>query len=771
LRLQEVAVPSRLHAVTRRPRRALAITGLAFLALLAAAVGTLDALSLNRFEAPDSPSVAARDALADLGTGSPNVAVLVSATDGGTIDDDAVTAVAAQVTDALTATPEIRDVWSAWSPSAPDTLAARDRTSGLVLAWVPGDANHVRGTVLPAIEDDVLAPLDATSTAAGVQLALGGGDEIFRVAADQARTDFVRAELIVVPLVALLLWIVYRRLRVALATLATGVLAVVGALAALRVVAALTEVSTFAANIALVLGIGLGVDYGLLMVFRFREELRKGHDAAVAANLARRAAGRTVVFSGATVAASLAVLLVFPFPFLASFAYAGVAVVVSAVAAATLVLPALLAILGERVLPRPRPAGRPRPATARPGRSERLARLVMRRPLALGGVGLVLLLALGAPTLDVRFGAPDDRVLPADQPVRDLYDTVRSDFTTEEADAVQVVLPGAPDDVTVEAGEARAALDGYAAELSRLPGVLRVDAATGAYVAGDRTGEPGPFGPERFAGTGSGTWVSVLPTGGALADDPTEVVDAVRDTPVAGVLGQAVVGGYPAELADYRDGVVERLPLVLGLIVVVTFVVLFVMTGSLVAPLKASVLNLLSLSVMFGVLVWGFQEGNLAPLLGFTPTGTIEPSIPLLMFCVAFGLSMDYEVFLLSRIREDYLATGDPVGSIPRGIGRVGPLVTAGALVLAASFAVYATSGVTFLQQLGIGVALTILVDATIVRGLLLPASMRLAGRANWWAPGPLRRWHARFGWHEDAGGPPAAPPVPTLADAGRRVS
>ncbi|WP_169513954.1 MMPL family transporter [Agromyces subbeticus] len=265
-------------------------------------------------------------------------------------------------------------------------------------------------------------------------------------------------------------------------------------------------------------------------------------------------------------------------------------------------------------------------------------------------------------------------------------------------------------------------------------------------------GEAGPFGPDRFR-NGNDTWLAVLPTTERLAADSVGLVEEVR-AEVRSL--DASVGGYPAELADYRAGVVERLPLVGGLILLVTFIVLFLMTGSVVAPIKASILNLLSLSVMFGVLVWGFQNGGLAPLLGFTPTGTIEPSIPLLMFCIAYGLSMDYEVFLLSRIKEDFDRTGDVVGSVPRGIAQSAPLVSAAALILAASFAVYATSEVVFLQQLGIGMALAVLVDATIIRGILLPAFMRLAGPANWWAPGPLRRWHARFGWREGAVTQPA---------------
>ncbi|MFC7878516.1 MMPL family transporter [Isoptericola sp. NPDC057391] len=731
------------RTVTRHPRRVVAVTCLVLLALSAAAAGVVGALSLNRYEAPGSESLAAREALAASGRGSPNVALLVEPWGrDATVDDPAVEAAALQVVGDLESVPGVGDVWSAWDPATPDTLVSDDRTAGLVLAWAPGDADRVRGTVLPAIEDHVLAgvPRDGPVT-----VTLGGGDQVFRVAAEQARTDFLRAELVVIPLVGLLLWAVYRRLGVALVTLATGVLAVVGTLAALRAVAAFTDVSTFASNIALVLGIGLGVDYGLFMVYRFREELAAGDGVADAVRRAVRAAGRTIAFSGLTVAAALAVLLVFPFPFLSSFAYAGIAVVLSALLASVVFLPAALTLLGRRVLPRGTPSDG--------ALWRRTVERVTSRPLAWGGAGLAVLVLLGAPALGITFGAPDDRVLPSGSPVRAMYDTVRADFRTEEADALQVVLPHA------DAGDA-AAVAAHAARLSGLPGVERVDAAAGSWARGEPVAPSGTA--SRFTLADGGTWVSVVPTGEALAEDPTGLVAAVRDAVAPTELGAALVGGYPADLADYRDGVAERLPLVAALVVLVTLVVLFAMTGSVVVPAIAGVLNVLSLSVMFGVLVAGFQEGLLAGVLGFEATGTIEPSIPLLMFCIAYGLSMDYQVFLLARVQEEYRRSGDALGAVPRGVARSAPLVTAAAIILAASFAVYATSGITFLQQLGIGMAVAVLVDATIVRGVLLPAALGLVGDAAWWSPAPLRRLARRWRLGE-AEGPapaPAAPPV-----------
>jgi RND superfamily putative drug exporter len=720
------------------PKSVLAGASLMFLLVLVVAAGAMDSLSLNRFEAPGSESVHARDLLGDeFGTSTPNVTILVSTPDG-TVDDDDVAAVGEQLTNDLAEYPGVGDAWSYWSPGAPDTLASADGRHAVILAWVPGDADHVRGAVLPGIESAVVGDVDRD----GIEVMLGGGDQIFRIVAEQAAADFIRAELIIIPLVALLLWAVYRRFLVALATLAIGLFSVAGTLALLRVVTAFTDVSTFAANIALVMGIALGVDYGLFVTYRFREELARGRSVDAAVRHAVAGAGRTVLFSGLTVAASLVVLLVFPFPFLASFAYAGVAVVATATIGAVVVLPAILRLLGHRAARGSiDPASQAGLEVSRgSGAWLRITTLVMRRPVLTGTAGLLVVATLGAPALGINFGTTDDRVLPSSQPIVAMYDTIRDDFITEDWDAAYVVAAEADS----------AALPGYAAELSALPGVLRVDSAAGSYEDGHRTGAAGPFGSDRFS-SGEATFLAVIPTAEQLDSDPVGFTRDVRgvDAPF-----EVLVGGYPAELTDYRDGVIDRLPLIAVLILTITAVVLFLMTGSVVAPIKASVLNMLSLSVLFGLLVWGFQDGALAGLLGFTPTGQIEPSIPILMFCVAYGLSMDYEVFLLSRIKEDYDRTGDPVGSIPRGITTSAPLVTAAALILAVSFATYATSEVTFLQQLGIGMALVVAVDATIIRGILAPAFMRLAGHANWWAPRPLRWLHDRIGLRET---PPAS--------------
>ncbi|WP_433463786.1 MMPL family transporter [Spirillospora sp. CA-128828] len=696
-----------------------------------AGAGTLGALSLNRFEAPGSESMRARDALArDYGTGSPNVALLVTARHG-TVDGPEAAAAGRALTRELAARPGIGDAWSYWTHGT-RTLRSEDGRQALVLAWAPGDADRVRRELLPR-----LAP-DFDRRSADVTVQVGGGDEVFRQVMEQSRRDFLRAEAIILPVVFVLLWLVYRRVAAALVTLGTGLFAVLGALALLRAAVAVTEISTFASNVVLVMGIGLGVDYGLFVVFRFREELRAGAEVPEAVACTVRGAGRTVVFSGVTVAASLSVLLVFPFPFLNSFAYAGVAVVAAAVLGATVLLPAALRMLGHRVERRSVPSGE--------GFWHRFPALVMRRPLLFGGTALGLLLVLGSPFLDVRFGVPDDRVLPQSAPARQMYDRIRDGFAQEEADSVHIVARSADP----------AEIGPYAARLSLLDGVVRVDSSAGSYTGGRPAAAPDGV---RLT-AGSGSRLALVATSDRQQNDTLALVKDVRAVHAPfGVL----VGGAPAEMADYRDGVTSRLPLVAGLIVAVTLAVLFLMTGSVIAPLKASALNLLSLSVMFGALVFVFQEGHLSGVLGFTPTGSIEPSIPILMFCIAYGLSMDYEVFLLARIKEEYDRTGDALASVPAGIARSAPLVTAAALTLAVSFAAYATGRVVFLKELGIGMALAVAVDATLIRAVLVPALMRLAGPFNWWAPGPLRRLHRRIGVSEAPA--PSEPATAAVAD------
>ncbi|WP_231619185.1 MMPL family transporter [Nonomuraea sp. SBT364] len=691
-------------------RRRRAVLGLALaLAVLAGtlAAGAVPRMSLARFEAPGSESDRAQAELAGrFGTGSPDMIFLVTAK-RGTVDDPAVEAAGRALAGRAEAHEGVAEVESYWSRGRPATLRSADGRHALILVRVPGDADHVRAGVLPALVPAITAEHEL------LRVRAGGGEEVFRATVPLARQDFVRAELVIFPLAFALLWLYLRRAPAALLPILAGVFAMAIALALLRGPLLFTGISTFALNLTLAMGLGLGIDYCLFVISRFREEVALGRDRAAAVAGAVEHAGRTVLFSGLTVAASLAVLFALPFDFLRSFAYAGIAVVIGGLVTAVLVLPAVLAVAGGAMLPR-----RQRPVRSG-GFWHTLAVRVMRRPLVFGGVATAVLLVLAAPFLGLRFGVADDRILPPDAGPRQVQDVIRQGFPAEETDAIQIVSTGS--------GGSRDGVTGYAVTLSRLPGVAQVDSAAGVFTDGRRTGD-GDL--SRFEGSGS--WLSVVPSAEALAD-PVRLAEAVRavEPPFA-----VLVGGYPAELADYRASVVDRLPLLLALMLGVTFVVLAVMTRSVILPVKATILNVLSLGVMFGAIVWVFQEGNLSGLLGFTPTGSLDPSIPILMLCVAYGLSMDYEVFLLSRIKEEYDRTGDTGEAVATGLQRGAPLITAAGGILALTFAAYATASVSFVQMLGVGMAVAVLVDATVIRAVLVPSLMRLAGPLNWWPRG-----------------------------------
>jgi RND superfamily putative drug exporter len=677
----------------RHRRLILLLAGLVTVALGAIAAGAMNSMVLSRWEAPGSESVHVQELLErDHGTGNANLVLLVT----GAIDDPAAAAAATAVAAELSGEPAVGDVWSYWSRGGDPTMRSADGRHAVILAHVTGDATSarllIRERILPAYTRDTGV----------IRVDVGGAEAVSSQVSQQATRDFLRAEMLILPVMAVLLVWLYRRVRLALLTLGIGLFAVVGALAGLRLLTGFTEVATFAANITLVMGIGLGIDYSLFVIARFREEFAAGEQIKDAIHATVRTAGRTVVFSGLTVAASLSALLLFPFAFLRSFAYAGILVVVLAVVGALTILPAALAVLGRRALRRS-PARREGVFWARAGA------LVMRRPVLFTAAGLIVVGVLAAPALGLRIGLPDDRVLPSSASTRQTYDVMRSVLPNEPQDALHIVTTSA--DVTA-----------YATALSRVPGIAQVNSAAGVFAAGERVGPP----------VLTGARLEAVPTREILSGTETPaLVAAVRAVPPPP--GGALVGGYPAELADFRAMLTDRIPLVAAVLLVISFGVLFAMSRSLLLPVKATVLNLLSLAVMFGVLVTVFQNGFLADVLGFTPIGTLDPAFPILMFCVAYGLSMDYEVFLLSRIKERYDETGDNTRAVLDGLQRSAPLVTAAATILAVSFALYATGEVMYLQMVGVGTAVAIVVDATIIRAILVPALMRLAGRANWW--------------------------------------
>lgn len=707
------------EAVTRRPKLVLLIGALFLVVAGVLAAGTLPQLQLARFETPGSPAVLAQEELAGLGSGPPNVTVLVTARDGD-VGQVEVAEAASEVEAALAAKPGIEDVFSYWSADDWEVLRSGDGSQGLIVARAAGDPTDAR-----ALVGELSA--EWSGDRGPVTVAFGGQEEVFRQVSDEARRGFVLAEAIVLPCVFLLLVLVFRRVVPAALILALGIVTIIGSMGALRVVAALTDVSTFAANLVLVMAIALGVDYGLFVIARHAEGRAAGLSPARAAADAVRGAGMTVLVSGAAVSASLLGLLLLPFPFLRSFAYAGVAVVAVAILGAVVVLPAVLALMGERL-----DLSRAALPTTPTGWFERVARQTMRRPVVYAALACVFVLALGAPLLGLQVGPPDDRILPAETTSRQVQDAIRSDFDSEVADSL-FALPSSGVAWTTEQSA------GLAEALSAVDGVAEAHGGGERYVDGAAAGPS----PETFAAP-----VIAIPTSDRLDADPYGLVSDVRSAADARGpgAGQAVIGGYPAVLDDYRSALVERLPWVLLVVLVVSTLVLMLSVRSIVLALKAAVLNLLSLSVLGGVLVWVFQQGNLSSLLGFTATGTLDLSIPILMFCVTFGLSMDYEVLLLSRILQEHDAGRPLEDAVARGLQMSAPLVTTAAGILGLSFLVYLTSGVVYLKMVGLGMALVVLVDATIVRLVLLPASVKLLGEANWWAPRWLRAPEGRQG-------------------------
>jgi len=616
---------------------------------------------------------------------------------------------------------------------------SRDGTSGLIVAGITGDENQQQ-RYAKELSDQVAADHD------GVTVRSGGTAMVNVQITEQSQRDLLVMESLAIPLSFLVLVWAFGGLVAAALPVAVGVIAILGALAVLRLISFATDVSIFALNLTTAMGLALAIDYTLLMISRYRDELADGASREEALVRTMTTAGRTVAFSATTVALSMAVLVLFPMHFLKSFAYAGVATVAFAAAAALVVTPAALLLLSDRLnsldvrrlVRRMLRRAEPQPVPVEQRFWYRSASCVMHKAIPLGLAAVALLLLLGAPFLSVRWGFPDDRVLPTTASAHQVGDQLRRDFVHNFDAAVTIVVPDTN-------GVSATDIDIYAAALSRVADVSGVSAPTGTFVDGNRVGPP-----SARAGQVPGSAFLTVDSSAPLFSDPSEAqVDSLHAVP--GPAGQHVeMTGTAQTNRDSVDAITSRLPLVLGLIAVVMFVLLFLLTGSIVMPLKALVLNILSLTAAFGAMVWIFQDGHLGAL-GTTPTGTLVANIPVLLFCIAFGLSMDYEVFLVSRIREFWVASGrtrtDNDESVARGIAHTGRIITAAALIMSISFAALIAAQVTVMKMFGIGLTLAILVDATLVRMVLVPAFMHVMGHWNWRAPRWLVSVHRRLGY------------------------
>jgi trehalose monomycolate/heme transporter len=640
----------------------------------------------------------------------------------------------AAVTSSLARLPRSRVLSAAtyWSTGSPQFVSRDGRVTYAVLE-LAGSSDAARIKNFDAIQGDFAA--------GGLTVRAGGQIPTEAAINKEVTSDIGRAEAISMPVLLILLLVIFGSLAAASLPLAIGAIGIIGSFTALRLLTLATPVSIYSVNITTILGLGLAIDYGLFMVGRFREELHRQASVADAVARTVATAGRTVAVSGITVAMALASLLLFPEVFLRSMGYGGVGTVLVDMLAALTVMPALLAVLGHRVNalrirrsvrqplgqsggPWAGRSGGPR-AEVDAGGWYRLARGVMRRPLAFAGIIVVVLLALGAPVLHISWGGTDARALPAAAPARQVSEALSRDFPGNVTAPIEsLVTFGGP----IAGSSAREAqLAGYLSRLGRLPGV------SGAQLTGAR---------------GNVARIDLRYQPDPLSAQARQIVQQVRGVPAPA--GSSVqVGGQTAQLVDELSSLSATVPWMALVMAAATFLLLFLAFGSVVLPVKAIIANLLSLSATFGVVVWIFQEGHLSGLLRFEPTGTLDPTMPILMLAIIFGLSMDYEVFLLSRIRERYDVTGDTPEAIASGLQRTGGVITSAALLLVIVVGAFSASGITFIKLMGVGMIVALIVDASVVRVLLVPAVMRLLSQANWWAPKPLRGLYARYGIRE----------------------
>ena len=653
----------------------------------------------------------------------------------------AVTKVADELEGELRRSGVVLNVASAWKvpPSAAAELFSEDGKSGMIVAGLIGgenDAQKHAATLIKRLGHD----------RDGVSVRAGGMATVYSQITKQTERDLMLVELITIPVIFVALVWIFGGLNAALLPLMVGVFSILGSMSILRALTYVTDVSVFSLNLTTALGFGLAIDYSLLIINRYREEVAGGMTLEDALVLTMRTSGRTVLFAALTVALALVCMVLFPMYFLRSFAYAGVAVVAMGALAALLIVPAVITLLGDRIdalnvrtLVR-RAVGRSEPVPVAITETfwYRIAKRVMARAVLAAVAIVAVLLFLGLPFLDVKLGFPDDRALPVSASARQVGNELRSGFRNDDAANLSLIVQN----VT---GPAQQQFDGYAADLSRVQDVTTVSAPTGAYVNGNKVGPA-----VMPAGIKGGTALfTVQTTARPYTSAAERQLNALHAIPVPGDAGDPLIGGGSQLDRDAVNGILSRLPWVLGIIATVTFVLLFMLTGSVVLPVKALVLNVVSLTATFGALVWIFQQAHLDGL-GTAPTGTITSNMPVLMFCIAFGLSMDYEVFLMSRIREYRMNSGrtraDNDEAVALGVARTGRVITAAAVIMSITFAALIASQVSFMKMFATGLTVAILMDATVIRMLLVPAFMRIMGRLNWWAPIPLARWHERWG-------------------------
>jgi putative drug exporter of the RND superfamily len=625
----------------------------------------------------------------------------------------------AQVANDLRRGPDVAEVISYYETNNP-AMVSRDQSETYVLAYFRPKSDTTLKNDAQRIENGFAGQRDVTL----------GGQQIANAQVNtQVGHDLEHAELLAFPLVFMLSLLFFRSLVAALLPPLLGGLAIVTTFFALRIIAGFVDLSVFALNLTTGLGLGLAIDYSLFMVSRYREESAKSGFGVDALKRTLQTAGRTIAFSSLTIAAAIASLTIFPQRFLYSMGIAGALVALLAATLALTVLPALLSALGPRVNAlAPKRLARAADRDARPAESGfwyRLSRFVMRRPALIAITSASLLIALGIPFFaQVKFTTVDASVLPASAAARQVSDALNTQFPPNR---------GAPIDIVLGAPANSPAVSALAARIKTLPDVSAVAPAQ-------------PAGP-------STSLVSVAPIDAPLSDATQSLVHEIRALGPPFYLG---VAGETAAYIDLEHSLAAHLPAVLAVVVATTLIILFFMTGSVVLPIKAVIMNALGLCAMFGILVLIFQDGNLEGLLSYRSLGALDATQPILLFAVGFGLATDYGVFLLSRIKEARDAGAGDADAVAIGLERTGRIVTAAALLFAVALGAFSTSEIVFVKELGVGAVLAVLIDASIIRALLVPSLMMLLGPLNWWAPKPLRRVYERAGLQESA--PPAGP-------------
>jgi uncharacterized membrane protein YdfJ with MMPL/SSD domain len=686
--------------------------------------GVADKLDPYGADDPDTETVKAAEQLRAAGHRDTSVVVLVK----GDVERPSIERRTGRIQQELTENPDVASVTGYGTTRQLDFVAEDGRAQYLAVALKPTDDKEWQAAAEEIAHDLADEP--------GVKV---GGPALAQAQVnEQVESDLQRAEMLAFPLLFLLSLLFFRSLVAAALPLLVGGLAIVGTFLTLSIASEFGSISIFALNLTTGLGLGLAIDYSLFVVSRYREEIAKDGPGLPAMRRTMATAGRTVLFSSLTVAAALASLLVFPQRFLYSMGLGGAAVALLAAAVALIVLPAVLALLGERVnAGAPKFLQRRAEADARPdsaGFWYRLSRFVQRFPGRIAIAATVLMLTLGIPFWSVEFTSVDAQILPQDLSARQVDDTLRADFPPYRDTPIDVVVTGA--EQPEELGQTSEQVLTVSEQIARLRGVERIVTPT-TLESGD-------------------TLIQAISATPHISESSQDTVREIRNLdPPPGVAIQ--VTGATADFVDFQSSLSDHLPYAVAIVVLSTLLILFLMTGSVVLPVKALLMNVLNLSAVFGILVFIFQDGRLEGLLGYTSQGGLEQTMPILLFAVAFGLSTDYAVFLLSRIKEARDGGAANADAVAIGLERTGRIVTAAALLFAIAIGAFATSEIIFIKQNGIGTALAVLLDATIIRALLVPSLMELLGEWNWWAPGPLRRLHERIGISESPTGEPQA--------------